>query len=308
MNTSCIICSSSNLQILRAFKGSNKIFHQKYLKQCSDCQMVFIDPMPSDEELDNYNASYFESAHGGHPSHPIAVAFFSGIGKLRGTYIESFLNRHQIKVDKVLEIGPGHGDFANNWKKNHPTVQYFGVETDTSCHAILEQAGIQLLSLSQVETSLEEVDLVVISHVLEHVSNPQTFLEKVTNKLRKGGVLFVEVPCMDWKHKDSDEPHLLFFDKEPMAYLLSHLGFEGVELNYFGKSIERLKRPTFFYKLGRRIRSKLIDLGYFYLFSFPFPHSLAMLTALERTATRNFKAHKESEKPAWWLRAISIKN
>ena len=221
--------------------------------------------------------------------------------------MESFLNPHHIKVNKVLEIGPGHGYFANNWKKNHPTVQYFGVETDTSCHATLEQAGIQLLSPSQVETSLDEVDLVVISHVLEHVSNPQTFLEKVTKKLRKGGVLFVEVPCMDWKHKDSDEPHLLFFDKEPMAYLLSHLGFEGFELNYYGKSIERLKRTTFLYKFGIRIRSKLIDLGYFHIFSFPFPHSLAMLTGLERTATRNFKAHKESVKPAWWLRAISIK-
>lgn len=124
MNTSCIICSSSNLQSLREFKGSSIIFQQKYLKQCNDCQMVFIDPMPSDEELDNYNASYFESAHGGHPSHPSAVAFFSGIGKLRGIYVESFLNRHHIQLNKVLEIGPGHGYFANNWKK---IIQLFNI-------------------------------------------------------------------------------------------------------------------------------------------------------------------------------------
>lgn len=307
MDTTCIVCSSSQVHSLRAFKGASKIFDQKYLKECLDCHMVFIDPMPSEEELTKYNATYFESAHGGHPSNPSAVAFFSGIGKLRGAYVDAFLTKNNFSAQKVLEVGPGHGYFAENWIVKHPQVQYFGVETDESCHDALQQAGVHVLSPEQVETAVDHVDLVIISHVLEHVSNPQGFLHAVTKKLRKGGILFVEVPCFDWQHKELDEPHLLFFDKEPMKLLLNQVGFEGIEVNYYGDSIESLKASSSTDKFITKVRSKLIDLGFHQLFAYPVPQSLSNLTSLERAATRHAMAHLESKKPAWWLRAISIK-
>ena len=307
MDTACLVCSSTQVRSLRAFKGESEIFDQKYLTECLDCHMVFIDPMPSEEELTKYNATYFESAHGGHPSNPSAVAFFSGIGKLRGAYVDAFLTKNNLSAKKVLEVGPGHGYFAENWIFKHPYVEYYGVETDKSCHDALQQAGVQVLNPEQVETAIDYVDLVIISHVLEHVSNPKGLLQSINRKLRKGGVLFVEVPCFDWQHKELDEPHLLFFDKKPMKLLLNQVGFEGIEVNYYGESIESLKARSFLDKVFIMIRSKLIDLGFHQLFAYPFPRSLANLTSLERAASRHAMAHLESKKPAWWLRAISIK-
>lgn len=307
MDTLCVVCFTSDVKSLRPFKSINSIFEHKYLKQCSNCKMVFIDPMPSDADLEIYNANYFESAHGGHPSNSSAVAFFSGIGKLRGCYVDSFLQRNSFNAERVLEIGPGHGYFAKNWIEINPNIHYFGVETDKSCYDSLKRSGVKILAPEQVDSSFAEVDLVIISHVLEHVSNPESFLQTVTKKLRKGGVLFIEVPCFDWQHKKLDEPHLLFFDKEPMKLLLKKVGFNNIEVNYYGNTIELLRSKSKIDHLFTKIRSKLIDMGFHGLFAFPSQKELSLFTPLERAATRHAMAHRESVKPAWWLRTVSIK-
>ena len=307
MNKTCIICSSSDIKYLRPFNGISKIFMQKQLMECLNCQMVFIDPMPSEEALNKYNDSYFDSAHGGHPNKLSALAFFSGIGKLRGAYVDAFLTRENVSVQKVLEIGPGHGYFAKNWIINNPNVEYFAVETDKSCYTYLQQAGVKVISPEQMENAFDEVDLVIISHVLEHVSEPLEFLQVVTKKLRKGGVLFIEVPCFDWQHKEFDEPHLLFFDKKSIKQLLNRVGFESIDVNYYGNTIKSLKVNSSLDKFIIKVRSKLIDLGFYKLFAYPVPQSMVKLSTLERAATKYRMAHKESQKPAWWLRSASIK-
>jgi SAM-dependent methyltransferase len=305
--SNCLICSSDKTKKIRPFKGANQIFDNKFLMQCMNCQMVYLSPMPSDADLEIYNANYFESAHGGHPSNPSALAFFSGIGKLRGYYVDSFLLRNGLNAKRVLEIGPGHGYFAKNWIELHPNVDYFGVETDKSCYESLKRAGVKILAPEQVDSSFEEVDLVIISHVLEHVSNPESFLQTVTKKLRKGGVLFIEVPCFDWQHKELDEPHLLFFDKEPLKLLLKKVGFDQIEVNYYGNTIELLKSRSKIDQLFTKIRSKLIDMGFHGIFAYPAKKGLSLLTPLERAASSHAMAHRESAKPAWWLRTVSIK-
>jgi SAM-dependent methyltransferase len=75
-------------------------------------------------------------------------------------------------------------------------------------------------------------DLVVMSHVLEHISDPIKFIQIATSGLRQGGALFIEVPCRDWEHKDLDEPHILFFDKRPLQLLLQRAGFNDIEVSY----------------------------------------------------------------------------
>ena len=63
-----------------------------------------------------------------------------------------------------------------------------------------------------------KMDVIIISHVLEHVSDPKGFLSFANSFLKKGGALFVEIPCNDFQHKTIMEPHLLFFDKKPLKF------------------------------------------------------------------------------------------
>ena len=266
MKNKCLICNKIDVALMRTYKASTKVFQGLELLTCNSCSMVFANPMPSDQELDKYNSSYFENAHGGKSDNPTTNAFFSGIAKLRYQFVQGFLAEKKVNVKKVIEIGPGPGYFASHWISRNPQTDYRAIETDSSCHYTLEKSGVKVLKKMD-EVKKDFADLVVISHVLEHVSDPFSFLLFATSKLKKGGVLFIEVPCQDWKHKQIDEPHLLFFEKKSIKFLLSKLNFLQIKLTYVGKKIYLLREPSLIRSFIIRVKTKLIYLGIIWPFS-----------------------------------------
>jgi len=270
--------------------------------------MVFADPMPSDSALAEFNASYFSCAHGEKPKSRTATAFFSGIARLRIAYLEPYLSTHQITVSRVLELGPGPGFFARTWLDRHPTTIFKAIETDSSCHASLKEIGVHLVDCAERHAKEDPFDLVVMSHVLEHVSRPIQFISEATQNLRKGGALFIEVPCRDWEHKNMDEPHLLFFDKEPMKRLLGNQGFGEIKVSYHGQKIANLRNASKVLSIIMALRSKMIGMGVIAPFGRMRPGMEELKSSRERAVLAPYLAHEESTEPAWWLRALAIKN
>lgn len=265
--------------------------------------MIFVSPMPSDDDLASYNSSYFETAHGGISSSPLEKSFFQGIASLRLSYLMKFLGRHNVKCQHVLEFGPGPGYFAKCWLEQDPQIIYSAVETDCASHKSLESLGVKLISSSDSVYS----DVVVMSHVLEHTSNPVEFVKMATRGLNPGGVLFIEVPCQDWAHKSLDEPHILFFDKNPIKLMLEDLGFTDIELAYFGPTIRQLKANSKIRSFLMRARTKLIRFGIVTPFSIGKKSMDGIPDSLTRAVIYPHKAHIESNEPAWWLRVIARK-
>jgi hypothetical protein len=139
------------------------------------------------------------------------------------------------------------------------------------------------------------------------VSKPKDFIAFATSFLRKGGVLFIEVPCNDWEHKILDEPHLLFFDKKSMNYLLHVSGLYNINTAYFGQLIKNLKNKSFIKNKTLSFRTKLINLGFGKLFGRSVIGMETIENPIERAVLKPFYAHIESNEPTWWLRAIAIK-
>ena len=307
MIESCPVCESIDVEVRGSYRGTHATFNGLHRAHCSSCGMVFAAPMPDGKALDEYNASFFANVHGGQPLNPHATAFFSGIARLRLAHLDRYLGKHNIDASSLMELGPGPGFFARSLLVKHPATTYLAIETDTSCHASLREVGVHLVEASAMAEKSTSVDLVVMSHVLEHVSNPIKFLKDATRNLRKGGAIFIEVPCRDWEHKPIDEPHLLFFDKGPMQQLLSTLGFGNIEVSYHGQEIDRLRSASVLRVNWMAVRSKLIALGLVAPFAWVRPGMESLADPLERAATAPFKAHCESSEPAWWLRAVAQK-
>lgn len=307
MIESCPVCGSADVEVRGSYRGTHPTFTCLQRAHCNLCGMVFATPMPPEKALEDYNGSYFYSAHGGQPQNPNTRAFFSGIARLRLVHIERYLNSQNIKVSSLVEMGPGLGYFARNWLEKHPETTYKAIETDSSCHASLVEMGIQLVETAALSESASPIDLVVMSHVLEHVQDPVKFLKNATQNLRSGGVLFIEVPCRDWEHKPTDEPHLLFFDKGPMHLLLHKLSFDNIQVSYHGKEIDKLRSASLLRTKYLGLRARLIALGLFAPFSRMRPGMEAITNPVERAAVAPFQAHLETQKPAWWLRAVARK-
>jgi len=302
--TICPVCGGGNTRRQGAFRHEHPIFLGCSRVICDDCEMVFAAPMPSDTDLSKYNASYFASAHGGQPNSPMAQAFFAGIARLRLAFLRRFLDKHRINVERVLELGPGPGFFARSWLEQAPRSIYSALETDSSSHESLLKLGVKL-----VDTADEvSTDLVVMSHVLEHVPDPVGFVWAATRGLRPGGALFIEVPCRDWEHKTLDEPHILFFDKIPMRRLLDNLGFTDIEIAYYGQTIAQLKNESKSHAILMRVRAKLISWGLVAPFATTQAGMETLAVPLQRAMVGPYGAHRESTEPAWWLRAVARKS
>lgn len=299
----CPVCGGRNSRRQGAFRYEHPIFADCSRVICGDCDMVFTAPMPTDADLSNYNASYFATAHGGQPTSPMAQAFFAGIARLRLAFLRVFLDEHRIDVQRVLELGPGPGFFAQSWLEQAPQSIYSALETDSSSHESLLKLGVKLVDAADDVST----DLVVMSHVLEHVPDPVGFVRAATRGLRAGGALFIEVPCRDWEHKALDEPHILFFDKVPMHRLLDNLGFTDIEIAYYGQTIAQLKTESKLHSVLTRVRAKLISCGLVAPFATRQAGMETLADPLQRAMVGPYGAHQESTEPAWWLRAVARK-
>jgi SAM-dependent methyltransferase len=303
----CPVCSSNSVKFIRKYSNIHHSFENLNIFSCINCNLVFVNPMPLDEVLFEFNSTYFESAHGGHSGDKASKAFFSGISKLRASYLNSYLCNNEISAKRILEIGPGPGYFANNWLENNPEVEYFAIESDESCYSSLQNFGVKIIQDFEYHHYQNSIDMIIMSHVLEHVSNPVQFVDFISGFLKKGGVLFIEVPCNDWQHKNIDEPHLLFFDKKSKIILLENAGFSNIQTGYFGQNINQLINKSIIKKVITSIRSQLINFGFGKLFGYSKKGLEILKCPIERAVLKPFCAHIESLEPSWWLRSVSIK-
>ena len=264
--------------------------------------------MPEDGEWAVYNGRYFDNAHGGHQTSRMTTAFFSAVAQLRAAHVSKYLTSIGVPTGSaVLEVGPGMGVFAGHWLRSHPGTHYWAIESDRSCHEALSILGVQLLESSAAMPAGQLVDLVVMSHVLEHITRPLQALNAIAERLRPGGVLFLEVPCRDFEHKRLDEPHVLFFDKAPMRTLLERLGFDRIHLSYHGQTIKDLRNRHPLRRVAAALRHQLISKGLTVPFGTMPPGLEAVTDRFERAVVKPYLAHIEQNEPAWWLRALAVR-
>ena len=102
------------------------------------------------------------------------------------------INKH-LKNGKVLEIGCSNGVFLDLFKE--AGWETWGVEpSETARSAQRKGHRVTKSNFEKVELPTNSFDLVVMNHVLEHMDQPATVLEKVFSVLKKDGFLFVDVP------------------------------------------------------------------------------------------------------------------
>jgi SAM-dependent methyltransferase len=292
----CPSCACVSFEDKGEYHGLHHPFLNLNKYYCSNCSIVFADPMPDQSDLDSYNQEYFLNAHGIINRDVLSDAFFKTIAASRVEYIENTLVESVGSFSTVLEIGPGPGYFAKEWLNRFPSTQYLAVESDVSCHNVLEQFGVNLLKDHKCE-----FDLLVMSHVLEHVTEPLIFIHRYAENLRDGGAIFIEVPCEDYLFKNVDEPHLLFFNKHSMNILLHKLGFDVVKISYNGKSHRQLLSRSWVSNFIERVKLKYLSIRY------ANGNQDINLSTLENKLSGIHHIRRESQEPCWWLRVLAIK-
>jgi SAM-dependent methyltransferase len=144
----------------------------------------------------------------------------------------------------VLDIGAGQGMFGVALVNDTAVKlkQYHVIESDQFCCRSLEQTwktcfpAVEFAVVDGFEKIQQTYNLIVLSHILEHVNDPVGMLESLEPHLAPGGCILVDVPHLDHLYKPDVFPHISFFSLNSLKIALKRAGFSVQECLAFGRS------------------------------------------------------------------------
>lgn len=189
----CLICKSHDLEEVFPIKDHSISGNDFTLVACRNCGFRFTQGIPIAEDLGPYYQSEDYISHSDSSRGLINRLYHLGRNFMLGR--KKRLVRRYASNDRVLDIGSGTGYFLHTLKKAGFTVR--GVEADRGAREYArEKFGLEVLSTHEYLDSQDETTYGLISmwHVLEHVYEPDEYLQKIHAQLDPAGRALVAVP------------------------------------------------------------------------------------------------------------------
>jgi len=267
----CPVCGAKDKTLLYA-QLTDRVFFcapgEWSLYRCESCRAAHLDPRPTAASIGlAYNRYYTHGVTGGSREAPRTIVGRLKSGLRRG-YLESkfdtrstrrislgsilvpLLVRQRLGLDRwarhlpaaqpghrLLDIGCGNGRFLQVAKSLGWDA--CGLDPDRNAIEAARQGGheVTLGSLPQTGFAESSFDIVTLSHMLEHASDPNACLREVYRILKPGGTLWLSTPNLDgfsrlrfahhWLALDPPR-HLVLFTRESLADACSRAGFSEI--------------------------------------------------------------------------------
>lgn len=136
---------------------------------------------------------------------------------------------------RILEIGCATGELAAATRAALSPAVYEGIELSPAgdqARQIVSRLHTEplprLLSAGAIDPPFQ---LILMSHVLEHIEDPEAELRAMRSVLGQGGTMFIEVPNGAGHRNlpiDDNRSHLHFFSATSLARMLAKLGLEVI--------------------------------------------------------------------------------
>lgn len=122
-HTKCLICNSENIKKIPTY------YENKGLIKCKKCGFVFMEQIPTAQELDTYYKSY--SYSGEQYLSPLTILSYNLL-------LDEF--EKYRKTNKILDVGCGRGYFLKEAKKRGWEI--YGTEYSDKAIELCTNAGI----------------------------------------------------------------------------------------------------------------------------------------------------------------------
>lgn len=230
----CLVCGSEQLPINLKLKDHSISKEDFELVKCGNCNFVFTQNIPSQEEIGPYYVSEDYISHSDTKKGLINSLYHT----VRAWMLKSKkgLVKKYAPSGKLLDVGCGTGYFLNFMKNSGFDV--LGVEPDENARELgVKNFGLEVYSPEKLlnEGIDQKFGAITMWHVLEHVHEPDLYFQTYRKLLEDKGVLVIAVPncsSYDARHyKDYwaayDVPrHLWHFTPETIKKLGEKNGFE----------------------------------------------------------------------------------
>ena len=237
----CPLCHSSEFKVVATRADYTQPFTNVI---CTECALVYANPAPTSSELEEYYKRGFIQVR--HQVQSVEEARERARRKgSAAKYPVTGLVEKLTRGSSVLEIGCSYG-FLLNALHAASGCSVQGVEpNEVSGRFAGEEFGISVIQAT-VEDYLKsqpagKYDLIIISHVLEHVADPVFVLTALRQELKPGGELYVCVPDVTHLQEPPESffqvPHLTSFSPWTLHLALQAAGYKIV------RSQRNLRKP-----------------------------------------------------------------
>ena len=192
-NISCPLCGSNHVVVLDTIDKNllRNVYLKEYntdighmvtsdmtVRECQSCDLKWFDPMFTGDQNFYSDLQKFD--------------WYYKDDKFEYEHVANFIK----SKDKVLEVGCGKGAFSSRI----PTKKYVGLEFSETARdlgiALGRDVRTQSIEDHAVENA-EKYDVVCSFQVLEHVTDPKSFIESCIKTLKPGGTLILTTPSED---------------------------------------------------------------------------------------------------------------
>lgn len=239
--TVCPLCHAENASVYaRAQDIEYKTFPGNWfdLHKCSECDILYIDPMLSDRLGDIYPPNYYSFTSA---KKSIASAIKE---RLDAAYFRRTLRGISGETLSALDVGGGTGWLLEMLRKAEPRVESTCVvDIDDRAQRIALAAGHDYF-LGRIEDfdRKQPFDVILMLNLIEHVSNPRAVLEKARSLLAANGRLFLKTPNFDaldarlfrrhsWAGYHCPR-HFVLFTKKSLCKLCDECGLQVQRFSY----------------------------------------------------------------------------
>ncbi|MCH9639632.1 MAG: class I SAM-dependent methyltransferase [Betaproteobacteria bacterium] len=215
-------------------------------KKCSnlDCGFIWLDPMPTVGEIGKAYKNYYTHDQSKNTRWTLLAKIFRGLFHKpsiallrmhaeRKRYKCMYLD--QVPAGRLLEVGCGSGKRLARMKALGWNVM--GQEIDpAAAHYVQKKWSIDvhLGSLETMSLPEEKYDVIIMSHVIEHVHDPVGLLSTCRNLLKNNGLLAMLTPNAEsyghhkfgkaWRGLEPPR-HLHLFTCETLVQVSQEAGF-----------------------------------------------------------------------------------
>jgi SAM-dependent methyltransferase len=242
----CVACASTSLTPVRDYRtespAGRELFGSGSVYLCERCRLAQIVPVPSEDDLGKYySIDYRQSGRYGADvadagAFPRDNLFYFNRGVSVADILEARVRERFGDAPSILDVGAGFGHILHALGKRFPRATRVALELSDPCVRHLSSIGVEVIPalLEQFEPRGRTFDVVILSHVLEHLRTPATAMRALRDLLSPRGLLYLEVPNIPVaslkKYPDSkwapryDEPHITFFSMESLRHLIESQG------------------------------------------------------------------------------------
>lgn len=202
------------------------------LCKCSDCQLLFTNPRPSQSDIGPYY-NFPEYYSHEDKAKNLTQWIYQNVRNYNISKKVAFIQKFK-KKGKLLDYGCGTGEFLKAAKKEGWKIT--GIEPNEKARI---QANLKLKN--KVKGTIEEIkkdssyDIITLFHVLEHVHDLRKTSKRIISNLKSGGYLIIAVPNYEsWDGKKYgkywagwDVPrHLYHFNSDAIESFKNEFGLE----------------------------------------------------------------------------------